>query len=115
MTLPKTNVQEDDIFGPPKDHSANFFKRRSKVPMISSHFRLREVKKRILQMSLDKLDKIKDSERNLRRSVLIHEVYCRLTNDNLYDEKSRITNDSLYEDIRREKQNRFMLKHNIDK
>ncbi len=116
MTLPKTNLQEDDndIFGPPKEHTANFFKRRSKLSMISPQYRLREVRKKILQMSLDKLDKIKDSERNLRRSVLIHEVYCRLTSDNLFDEKSRITNDSLYEDIRHEKQNKYLPKHHID-
>lgn len=59
--------------------------------MISAKLRLREERKRILQLCANKLEKIKDSETNLRRSVCINNTYSRLT-----------------EEVRREKQSRYL-------
>lgn len=86
---------DSDIFGPPR--STTMRRSRPKVPMISAQLRLREVRKRILQLCVHKLERIKDSERNLRRSVLVNNTYSRLTNE-----------------IRREKQNKF-ASSNLDK
>jgi hypothetical protein len=101
MTLPTTqqNAAEDDsdMFGPP--HTSPPVRRnRPKIPMISAQMRLREVRKRILQLCVHKLERIKDSERNLRRSVCINNTYSRLTDD-----------------IRREKQNKHQMLNNCSK
>ncbi|XP_058823795.1 ras guanine nucleotide exchange factor P [Topomyia yanbarensis] len=102
MTLPSnnnSNVAEDDsdIFGPP--HTSPPIRRnRPKVPMISAQLRMREVRKRILQLCVHKLERIKDSERNLRRSVCINNTYSRLTDD-----------------IRREKQNKYLMLNQLTK
>ncbi|EAT37994.1 AAEL010068-PA [Aedes aegypti] len=96
MTLPcnnTSNVAEDDsdMFGPP--HTSPPIRRnRPKVPMISAQLRMREVRKRILQLCVHKLERIKNSERNLRRSVCINNTYSRLTDD-----------------IRREKQHKYLM------
>uniref|UniRef100_A0A6B2E621 SERTA domain-containing protein n=1 Tax=Phlebotomus kandelakii TaxID=1109342 RepID=A0A6B2E621_9DIPT len=93
MTLPTTtlNASDDDsdMFGPPR--SSPLRHNRPRVPMISAKLRLREERKRILQLCAHKLEKIKDSEANLRRSVCINNTYSRLTDE-----------------VRREKQSRYL-------
>ncbi|XP_055544870.1 putative uncharacterized protein DDB_G0277255 [Wyeomyia smithii] len=102
MTLPTNNnsnvAEEDsDIFGPP--HTSPPIRRnRPKVPMISAQLRMREVRKRILQLCVHKLERIRDSERNLRRSVCINNTYSRLTDD-----------------IRREKQHKYLMLNQLTK
>lgn len=93
MTLPTTtlNATEDDsdMFGPPRTSPLRHT--RPRVPMISAKLRLREERKRILQLCAHKLERIKDSETNLRRSVCINNTYSRLTDE-----------------VRREKQSRYL-------
>lgn len=95
MTLPTlttTNSSSDDdsdMFGPPR--SSPMRNNRPKVPMISAKLRMREERKRILQLCANKLEAIKDSETNLRRSVCINNTYSRLTDE-----------------VRREKQNKLL-------
>ncbi|XP_053697815.1 rho GTPase-activating protein gacU [Sabethes cyaneus] len=102
MTLPTNNnsncsEEDSDIFGPP--HTSPPIRRnRPKVPMISAQLRMREVRKRILQLCVHKLERIKDSERNLRRSVCINNTYSRLTDD-----------------IRREKQHKYLMLNQLTK
>lgn len=104
MTLPTNPVNtglagedESDMFGPP--HTSPPVRRnRPKVPMISAQLRMREVRKRILQLCVHKLERIKDSERNLRRSVCINNTYSRLTDD-----------------IRREKQHKYLMLNQLTK
>ncbi|XP_055374761.1 putative uncharacterized protein DDB_G0282133 [Condylostylus longicornis] len=97
MTLPTTypiNGTDDDsdMFGPPRSSPPiGYHHHRSKVPMISPKLRQREERKRILQLCAHKLERIKDSEANLRRSVCINNTYSRLTDE-----------------LRREKQSRYL-------
>jgi hypothetical protein len=95
MTLPETNEREqreeeelnlsendddeDDIFG--STRTITFRRAKNKLSMISNELRMREKRKRVLQMCLRKLERIKDSENNLRISVIIHNTYSRLTAD----------------------------------
>jgi SERTA motif len=92
MTLPETVEQhrsgdneedeslseDDDMFGP-----ARTILRRTKhkISMISNELRMREKRKAVLRICLRKLERIKDSENNLRRSVVIHNTFSRLSND----------------------------------
>ncbi|XP_017045966.1 uncharacterized protein LOC108091334 [Drosophila ficusphila] len=87
------NSDEDsDMFGPPRcSPPIGYHHHRSRVPMISPKLRQREERKRILQLCAHKLERIKDSEANLRRSVCINNTYCRLTDE-----------------LRREKQMRYL-------
>lgn len=93
MTLPELSEQyhreeeelsendddaEDDIFGPTRTFT---FRAKNKLSMISTELRMREKRKRVLQLCLRKLERIKDSENNLRISVIIHNTYSRLTAD----------------------------------
>lgn len=92
MTLPETVEQQnchehnaqvdderdDDEFGPAR---TILRRTKSKISMISSELRLREKRKRVLQLCLRKLERMKDSENNLRRSVIIHNTFSRLSND----------------------------------
>lgn len=94
MTLPETiehhhydgvdhaqeeeEAMDDDIFGPAR---TIIRRTKNKISMISSELRMREKRKRILQLCLRKLERIKDSENNLRRSVVIHNTFSRLSND----------------------------------
>lgn len=93
MTLPETDdeqqhhyahddeeeaMSEDDIFGPAR---TILRRTKNKISMISNELRLREKRKRVLQLCLRKLERIKDSENNLRRSVVIHNTFSRLSND----------------------------------
>lgn len=93
MTLPELSEQyhreeeelsendddaEDDIFGPTRTFT---FRAKNKLSMISNDLRMREKRKRVLQLCLRKLERIKDSENNLRISVIIHNTYSRLTAD----------------------------------
>lgn len=105
MTLPTNpsngaglaGEDDSDMFGPP--HTSPPVRRnRPKVPMISAQLRMREVRKRILQLCVHKLERIKDSERNLRRSVCINNTYSRLTDD-----------------IRREKQHKYLMLNQLTK
>lgn len=91
MTLPtNTNAanggngsdDDSDMFGPPRcSPPIGYHHHRSRVPMISPKLRQREERKRILQLCAHKLERIKDSEANLRRSVCINNTYCRLTDE----------------------------------
>ncbi|XP_055321599.1 uncharacterized protein LOC129577856 [Sitodiplosis mosellana] len=93
MTLPTTSLNatddDSDMFGPPRTSPLRYT--RPRVPMISAKLRLREERKRILQLCAHKLERIKDSETNLRRSVCINNTYSRLTDE-----------------VRREKQSRYL-------
>ncbi|CAD7086654.1 unnamed protein product [Hermetia illucens] len=96
MTLPTTsplngNDDDSDMFGPPRSSPVAYHHQRSRVPMISPKLRQREERKRILQLCAHKLERIKDSEANLRRSVCINNTYSRLTDE-----------------VRREKQSRYL-------
>ncbi|XP_004525069.1 transcription factor mef2A [Ceratitis capitata] len=96
MTLPTTTTvngcdDDSDMFGPPRSSPIGYHHHRSRVPMISPKLRQREERKRILQLCATKLERIKDSETNLRRSVCINNTYCRLTDE-----------------LRREKQSRYL-------
>ncbi|KAH8387340.1 hypothetical protein KR093_006464 [Drosophila rubida] len=83
---------DSDMFGPPRcSPPIGYHHHRSRVPMISPKLRQREERKRILQLCAHKLERIKDSETNLRRSVCINNTYCRLTDE-----------------LRREKQMRYL-------
>lgn len=79
----------DDMFGPPR--TAPLRHTRPRVPMISAKLRLREERKRVLQLCAHKLERIKDTEGNLWRSVCINNTYSRLTDE-----------------VRREKQSRYL-------
>lgn len=85
MTLPETNEEqrgEEDFLSENDDDETRTFRRaRNKLSMISNELRMREKRKRVLQMCLRKLERIKDSENNLRISVIIHNTYSRLTAD----------------------------------
>lgn len=79
----KTNVdpkaiEDDFIFGPPRTHLKRV---KCKVPMISNELRLRDNRRKVIQLSLRKLEKIQSSEENLRRSVCINNTFARLTAD----------------------------------
>lgn len=94
MTLPTNTTlsavdDDSDMFGPPRTSPLRHT--RPRVPMISAKLRLREERKRILQLCAHKLERIKDSETNLRRSVCINNTYSRLTDE-----------------VRREKQSRYL-------
>ncbi|EDW43973.1 GM18890 [Drosophila sechellia] len=79
--------EDSDMFGPPRcSPPIGYHHHRSRVPMISPKLRQREERKRILQLCAHKMERIKDSEANLRRSVCINNTYCRL-NDELRREK----------------------------
>lgn len=71
-------LSDDDIFGPAR---TILRRTKNKISMISNELRLREKRKRVLQLCLRKLERIKDSENNLRRSVVIHNTFSRLSND----------------------------------
>lgn len=102
MTLPTTtpvtaaDVDDSDIFGPPRTTSPYHHRHtRPKVSMISGKMRFCEERKKILQLCASKLELIKDSETNLRRSVCINNTYSRLTDE-----------------VRREKQRRYLANTN---
>lgn len=73
-----TLSDDDDIFGPAR---TLLRRTKNKISMISNELRLREKRKRVLQLCLRKLERIKDSENNLRRSVCIHNTFSRLSNE----------------------------------
>jgi hypothetical protein len=90
MTLPETvenhhgyhdedeAMSDEDIFGPAR---TILRRTKNKLSMISSELKLKERRKRVLQLCLRKLERIKDSEHNLRRSVCIHNTFSRLSNE----------------------------------
>lgn len=77
--LSENDDDDDDIFG--STRTITFRRAKNKLSMISNELRMREKRKRVLQMCLRKLERIKDSENNLRISVIIHNTYSRLTAD----------------------------------
>ncbi|CAO1443288.1 unnamed protein product [Diamesa tonsa] len=74
---PKT-IEDDSIFGPSRSQLKRV---KCKVPMISNELRLRDNRRKVLQLSLRKLENIQSSEENLRRSVCINNTFARLTAD----------------------------------
>lgn len=92
MTLPTTTLNatddDSDMFGPPRTSPLRHT--RPRIPMISPKIRLHEERKRILLLCSRKLERIKDSETNLRRSVCINNTYSRLL-DEVNREKLRRT------------------------
>ncbi|CAO1434590.1 unnamed protein product [Diamesa serratosioi] len=83
LNTAKTNqesktVEDDSIFGPPRTQLKRV---KCKVPMISNELRLRDNRRKVIQLSLRKLEKIQSSEENLRRSVCINNTFCCLTAD----------------------------------
>lgn len=100
MTLPETvdehhyddeeeALSDDDIFGPAR---TILRRTKNKISMISNELRLREKRKRVLQLCLRKLERIQDSENNLRRSVVIHNCFSRLSNDMKRDKAKQTRN-----------------------
>lgn len=101
MTLQNVDTEED-IFdssnqtsGGGSSSSSPIRRPRSTYSMISQKLKLNEFRKKVLQLSMSKLERISDSERNLRRSVCINNTYSRLTND-----------------IRKEKYHKFRQQYN---
>lgn len=86
--ISENDDEVDDIFGSTRTIT---FRAKNKLSMISNELRMREKRKRVLQMCLRKLERIKDSENNLRISVIIHNTYSRLTAD-IKRDKARGTN-----------------------
>lgn len=70
---------QDDIFGP----SRSFPPRndRPRPSMISAKLRAKEERKKVIQICTEKLEKIKDPDRNLRRSVCINNTYFKLQDE----------------------------------
>ena len=97
MTLPTTTLNpsddDSDMFGPPRSSPIRH-NNRPRVPMISAKLRLREERKRILLLCTHKLERIKDSETNLRRSVCINNTYSRLTDEDRREKLIRNNNNN---------------------
>lgn len=80
----------DDIFGPSRSFPPR--SNRPKPSMISAKLRAKEERKKVIQICTEKLEKIKDPDRNLRRSVCINNTYYKLQDE-----------------VRREKQMKHMM------
>ncbi|XP_077289877.1 uncharacterized protein LOC143913765 [Arctopsyche grandis] len=83
----------DDIFGPSRSFPPR--SNRPKPSMISAKLRAKEERKKVIQICTEKLEKIKDPDRNLRRSVCINNTYYKLQDE-----------------VRREKQMKHMMNAN---
>lgn len=79
MTPQTEQGLDDDIFGPSRSEPAA--PTRPKVSMISARIRTNEERKRVIELSSQKLEKIDDPAKDLRRSVCINNTYCRLSDD----------------------------------
>lgn len=75
-----SDESESDMFGPPRNHSVTSPPPRSKtrVPMISARLRLKEERRRVIRLCGEKLERIRDPDSDLRRSVCINNTYYRL-------------------------------------
>lgn len=67
----------DDIFGPPRSYPTGY-PPRNRPSMISSKYKQKEERRKVLKISLNKLKKIDDPEASLCRSVLINNTMKRL-------------------------------------
>lgn len=78
-----TSTADDDLlFGtssPPRNYGSSFCGGgKSRPTMISAKYRLKEERRKVLKISINKLKKIEDPESSLRRSVLINNTMKRL-------------------------------------
>ncbi|XP_057663332.1 uncharacterized protein LOC130898236 [Diorhabda carinulata] len=81
MKSPPPSVETDDcddIFGPPRTYPGGYCPPKNRPSMISPKYRLKEERRKVLKISLNKLKKIEDAERSLCRSVLINNTVKRL-------------------------------------
>jgi len=88
---PNTSSSEDDVlFGTSshRNYGSSFCSSgKSRPTMISAKYRLKEERRKVLKISVNKLKKIEDPESSLRRSVLINNTVKRLQKE-ARDEKS---------------------------
>jgi len=79
---PNTSSSEDDVlFGTSshRNYGSSFCSSgKSRPTMISAKYRLKEERRKVLKISVNKLKKIEDPESSLRRSVLINNTVKRL-------------------------------------
>ena len=89
---PNTSSSEDDVlFGTssPRNYGSSFCSSgKSRPTMISAKYRLKEERRKVLKISVNKLKKIEDPESSLRRSVLINNTVKRLQKE-AREEKSQ--------------------------
>lgn len=89
---PNTSSSEDDLlFGTssPRNYGSSFCSSgKSRPTMISAKYRLKEERRKVLKISVNKLKKIEDPESSLRRSVLINNTVKRLQKE-AREEKSQ--------------------------
>ena len=69
---------EDDLFSNNTRNYGSSFCGKSRPTMISAKYRLKEERRKVLKISINKLKKIEDPESSLRRSVLINNTMKRL-------------------------------------
>ncbi|XP_063229294.1 uncharacterized protein LOC134534729 [Bacillus rossius redtenbacheri] len=76
---------DDDIFGGGRSYGSSFcggngaaVVTKARPTMISAKYRLKEERRKVLKISINKLKKIEDMESSLRRSVLINNTIKRL-------------------------------------
>lgn len=89
---PNTSSSEDDVlFGTssPRNYGSSFCSSgKSRPTMISAKYRLKEERRKVLKISVNKLKKIEDPESSLRRSVLINNTVKKLQKE-AREEKSQ--------------------------
>ena len=89
---PNTSSPEDDVlFGTssPRNYGSSFCSSgKSRPTMISAKYRLKEERRKVLKISVNKLKKIEDPESSLRRSVLINNTLKKLQKE-AREEKSQ--------------------------
>jgi len=89
---PNTSSSEDEVlFGTssPRNYDSSFCSSgKSRPTMISAKYRLKEERRKVLKISVNKLKKIEDPESSLRRSVLINNTMKRLQKE-AREEKSQ--------------------------
>lgn len=76
-----SSTDDDLLFGAsgPRNYGSSFCSSgKSRPTMISAKYRLKEERRKVLKISINKLKKIEDPESSLRRSVLINNTMKRL-------------------------------------
>lgn len=76
-----SSADDDLLFGTssPRNYGSSFCSSgKSRPTMISAKYRLKEERRKVLKISINKLKKIEDPESSLRRSVLINNTMKRL-------------------------------------
>jgi len=76
-----SSTDDDLLFGTssPRNYGSSFCSSgKSRPTMISAKYRLKEERRKVLKISINKLKKIEDPESSLRRSVLINNTMKRL-------------------------------------